>query len=151
MYLNAGLLLSLMPATLQTRQRKVESFAQKFLPLLIENYPRLSLQNKSDDNPPIVKILYSDIMCYVMFDPDNKYSLNWYIKDERVMDEYKSVNMDEVGSQMMHDAETYFKKAAISTPQRAPSFHAHPERVQRAPSFCDPSGHPRMQRAPSYR
>jgi hypothetical protein len=62
--------------------------------------------------------------------------------------------MDEVGSQMMLDAETYFKKAAISTPQmqRAPSFRdpSQPPQIQRAPSIHNTYVHPHMQRAPSY-
>ncbi len=142
-----------MSATLQTRKRKVESFAQKFLPLLIENYSRLSLLNRSDENPPKVKILYSNIACLVMFDTDNMYSLNWYIDDRQDGKEYKNVDMDKVGHQMMLDAETYFSEATISPPQyqRAPSFSgpSQPPQIQRAPSFRAASGHAHMQRAPS--
>ncbi len=114
MYLNASLPLSLMPrsAALDTRQGKVELFAQKFIPLLINNYKNMSFQNRSDENPPKVRIFYSNIMCLVMFDRDNKYSLNWYINNIQDNEEYKNVDMNQVGQQMMLDAQTYFRDAA---------------------------------------
>ena len=99
-------------ADFDTRQKNVESFANKFIPLLTNNYRNLSFQDRSDDDPPKVKFSYGKYKCLVMFDHDNMYSLNWYRDDQQAIAEYKNVDMDEVGQQMMLDAQTYFRDAA---------------------------------------
>ena len=92
----------------RTRTAKVSEFYREYIPALAEQYKTLTIENFSSHVPARIRISGNGYLCIVMYDRDERYSINWYKDDRRVKPEYTSPDVHSIGEQMEGGADMYF-------------------------------------------